>query len=416
MKKKLNEKGQVIIFTTLGFVVLGFFVGMATDGGRGFLLKSELTRTVDAAAIAAASRITTGGLTAATNAACDAARMNGGVDCANLDVTQVTVNDAAGNPKDAVQVTGTASTPTIFIRLGNLMGCGNCDVINVQATAVAATGGLVDLAINLDNTGSMAGAKIANAKIGANALVNALLPTSGSSTTLVSMVPFQGCYHTDPGSPSGSSGCVDSNDYPASGGMIVPLVNDATRLHNGINILTGPGGSGTNVCNGLKETRIRLFQSGVSRANSLKFIIQLTDAESNWNSAKANWVYSGVSGVGCRYTGSSTNTDVQNRDLGVRTAELAANIKNPTVAADGQAIGQTVKIFVIMYGPNATGTVPTCNASALTSGSPTSASYTKNLASCIASTPGDVYLAPNATDISAAFQQIINRLPVLLLN
>ena len=90
----------------------------------------------------------------------------------------MTVNDAAGNPKDAVQVTGTASTPTIFIRLGNLMGCGNCDVINVQASAVAATGGLVDLAINLDNTGSMAGAKITNAKIGANALVNALLPTS----------------------------------------------------------------------------------------------------------------------------------------------------------------------------------------------------------------------------------------------
>ena len=76
------------------------------------------------------------------------------------------------------------------------MGCGNCDVINVQASAVAATGGLVDLAVNLDNTGSMAGAKIANAKIGANALVNALLPASGSSTTLMTMVPFQGCYHS----------------------------------------------------------------------------------------------------------------------------------------------------------------------------------------------------------------------------
>ena len=296
------------------------------------------------------------------------------------------------------------------------MGCGNCDVINVQASAVAATGGLVDLAVNLDNTGSMAGAKIANAKIGANALVDALLPSSGSSTSLMTMVPFQGCYHTTPGSPSASSGCVDSNDYPTSGGMIVPLVNDATRLHNGINALTAPGGSGTNVCNGLKETRIRLF-SGAARPNALKFIIQLTDAESNWNSAKATWVYPGASGIGCRYTGSSTNTDVQNRDLGVRTAALAANIKNPTVAADGQAVGQTVKIFVIMYGPNATGTVPTCNLTALADpGSPTSASYTKNLASCIASTPGDVYLAPNATDISAAFQQIINRLPVLLLN
>ena len=270
MKKKLNEKGQVIIFTTLAFVVLGFFVGMATDGGRGFLLKSELVRTVDAAAIAAAARITTGGLTAATNAACDAARMNGVTDCSNLVVTQVTVNDAAGNPKNAVQVSGTASTPTIFIRLGNLMGCGNCDVINVQASAVAASGGLVDLAVNLDNTGSMAGAKIANAKIGANALVNALLPGSGSSTTLMTMVPFQGCYHTTPGSPSGSSGCVDSNDYPASGGMIVPLVNDATRLHNGINALTAPGGSGTNVCNGLRETRIRLFQSGCSPPQRIK--------------------------------------------------------------------------------------------------------------------------------------------------
>ena len=417
MKRKLNEKGQVIIFTTLAFVILGLFVGMATDGGRGFLLKSELTRTVDAAAVAAASRFhKPSDLPAAEDAACDAARMNGVINCSNLVVTPVTANDAAGNPKEAIQVTGTASTPTFFMRLGNLMGCGNCDVINVQASAVAATGGLVDLAVNLDNTGSMAGAKIASAKIGANALVDALLPSGGSSTSLMTMVPFQGCYHTTPGTPPGSSGCVDSNDYPASGGMIVPLVNDTTRLHGGINALTAPGGSGTNVCNGLRETRIRLF-SAAARPNALKFIIQLTDAESNWNSAKATWVYPGAPGIGCRYTGSSPNTNVQNRDLGVRTADLAANIKNPTVAADGQAVGQTVKIFVIMYGPNATGTVPTCNRTALAGpGSPTSASYTKNLASCIASTPGDVYLAPNATDISAAFQQIINRLPVLLLN
>lgn len=416
MKKKLNEKGQVIIFTTLAFVVLGFFVGMATDGGRGFLLKSELTRTVDAAAIAAASRITTGGLSAAEDAACDAARMNGGVDCADLDVTQVTVNDASGNPRDGVQVRGTASTPTIFIRLGNLIGCGNCDVINVQASAVAATGGLIDFPINVDNTGSMAGAKIANAKIGANALVDALLSSSGLSTALVSMVPFQGCYHATPASssPAVDSGCVDSNEYPTSGGMIVSLTNDTTRLHNGINALSAPGGSGTNVCEGLKRTRIKLFESGVARPNALRFIVQLTDAENNFQKTEpaiVNWVSSD-----CKYPGTSNTPDVWNRDLGVKTAALAAEIKNPTSAADGQAVGQTVKIFVIMYGPNATGTVPTCNTGALTSGSPTSASYTKNLASCIASAPGDVYLAPNASDISAAFQQIINRLPVLLLN
>ena len=403
--KKLNEKGQVIIFTTLSFVVLGFFVGMATDGGRGFLLKSELTRTVDAAAIAAASRIKTGGLPAAEDAACDAARMNGGIDCTNLVVTQVTVNDASGNPKDAVQVDGTASTPTIFVRLGNLMGCGNCDVINVQASAVAASGGLVDLIMNLDNTGSMAGAKIANAKIGANAMVDALLPTSGSSTALVGMVPFQGCYRN-----TTSGGCVDFDEYPA--GMIVSLTNNSTSLHNGINALNAPGGSGTNVCNGLKRTRLKLFQPGVARPAALRFLILLTDSENNFQTG----LPAGTVDAAC-IPSPATATNAGNLNLGVKTNNLATQIKNPTVAADGQAVGETVKVFVIMYGPNATGTVPAnCNASALTSGTVTSQSYTKNLTRCIASTAGDVYLAPNATDISAAFQQIINRLPVLLLN
>ncbi len=131
--KKLNEKGYVLIFVTLAFVILGLFVGMATDGGRGFLLRAELERTVDAAAVAGAARLATGGLTAAQAAACDAAGMNGVTTCSNLVVTQVTVNDASGNPKTGVKVAGTASTPTIFMRLGKLIGCGaSCDAINAR--------------------------------------------------------------------------------------------------------------------------------------------------------------------------------------------------------------------------------------------------------------------------------------------
>ena len=279
MKKKLNEKGQVIIFTTLAFVVLGFFVGMATDGGRGFLLKSELVRSVDAAAIAAASRIATGGLSAATNAACDAARMNGVTNCSNLVVTQVTVNDAAGNPKNAVQVSGTASTPTIFIRLGNLMGCGNCDVINVAASAVAASGGFVDLVMNLDDTASMSsGGWIGPAKTGANALVDAMVPAGASSSSaMVSLVPFRGGYNTT--NPRGATGYENKNEYPA--GTIVSLTTNNTTLHSGINALTGVGGSGTNNCEGLTMSRIKLFQSGVARTNAQKFLVVLSDASSN---------------------------------------------------------------------------------------------------------------------------------------
>jgi hypothetical protein len=114
---------------------------------------------------------------------------------------------------------------------------------------------------------------------------------------------------------------------------------------------------------------------------------------------------------------SGNNDNARNLNLGVRTNDLATEIKDPTFSADGQSAGQTVKVFVIMYGPNATGTVPSnCNATGLSSGGATSHNYTKNLARCIASSAGDVYLAPNATDISAAFQQIISRLPVVLVN
>ena len=410
--KQLNQKGQVIVFVSLAFAVLIFFVGLATDGGRAYLLRSELVRTVDSAAIAAAAKLNNGGLTAARTAACDAARMNGFTACGSLTVTQVTVNDALGNPKTGVKVRGATATPTIFVAVGKFFGCGSsCNQINVAAEAVAITGGTLDLVMNLDNTGSMGSgspSKISQAKIGANTLVDAVFPGgSSASAAQVALVPFQGCYRS-----STTGGCVDQDEYPSSGGMIVSLSSNPTTLHGGINALSAPGGSGTNVCTGLKKTRQKLFQSGVSRPNSLKFIILLTDAENNYNTG----LPAGSVDAAC-VPSPATATNAGNLNLGVKTNNLATEIKDPTFAADGQAVGQTVKIFVIMYGPNATGGVPaSCNSSALSSGTVTSQAYTKNLARCIASEAGDVYLAPNATDITAAFNQIIDRLPLTLVN
>jgi Flp pilus assembly protein TadG len=393
---RLNENGYVLVFTTLMFALLMFFVGFATDGGRAYLLRAELTRTVDAAAVAAASRINLG-LPAAQNAACDSARMNG-MTCANLTVTQVTVNDALGNPRESVQVTGTATTPTVFVRAGKFFGCGaNCDAITARVSAVATAGGTIDLVVNLDNTSPMSqDGKLAAAKSGANALVDALLPSGGSSTAMVGMVPFQGCYN------NGGSGCVNQQEYPT--GMIVSLTDNTTNLHGGINQLTGPGGSGTNVCNGLKRARLNLF-GPAARTNSTRYIILLTNSENDF--------IAGLSGVDGACT--SVQSNAGNVALGVKTNDLATQIKNPTSDADGQVVGQRVKIFVIMYGPNAIGSVP-ANCGPITGSSPTDGAFTRNLSRCIASSAGDVYFAPNASDITAAFQQIISRLPVLLIN
>jgi Flp pilus assembly protein TadG len=412
--KRLDEKGYVLVFTTLMFALLMFFVGFATDGGRAYLLRAELTRTVDGAAVAAASRINLG-LPAAENAACESARMNGMTNCANLTVTQVTKKDAAGNDRVSVQVDGTATAPTVFVRAGKFFGCGtNCDALNVASTAVATAGGTIDLVATLDITSSMTGAKIVNARLGANALVDALLPSGGSSTALVSMVPFKGCYWS---SNTGNNKCADKDDYP-SAGWIVPLTSDANTLYAGINAIRDPddlGGSGTNVCGGLKKAREKLF-GPAARPNSTRYIIILTDSESYyWTD---NSPPSGSVDPVCFPNPAAQNDNATHLAMGVQANNLATQIKNPTSASpEGQAPGQLVKIFVIMYGPNATGSVPAdCDASALSTGTATSQSYTKNLSRCIASSAGDVYLAPNDSDISAAFQQIISRLPVLLIN
>ena len=58
--RKLNQNGSVFVFTTLTLALLLFFVGLATDGGRAYLLKAELVRSIDWAAIAAATRINIG--------------------------------------------------------------------------------------------------------------------------------------------------------------------------------------------------------------------------------------------------------------------------------------------------------------------------------------------------------------------
>ena len=53
-KKLLNESGQVLIFVTLAFVILGMFIGLAVDGGRAYLMRERLRSIVDAAALAGA--------------------------------------------------------------------------------------------------------------------------------------------------------------------------------------------------------------------------------------------------------------------------------------------------------------------------------------------------------------------------
>jgi hypothetical protein len=283
----------------------------------------------------------------------------------------------------------------------------------VAASAVAASGGLLDLVMNLDDTGSMAGDRITNAKSGATALVDAVVPAgSTSGTAKVAMAPFRGCYNNN-----GSNGCKDSGEYPSFGSIASfpdGTTNNNATIKSAINALAGAGGSGTNLCEGLSMARQKLFQSPgtKSRDNAKKFIVLLTDADFNYTD-----VASFSSPTNCNASGTPSSSNTQNRTLAVRTNNLATNLKTG-VTGGGQPAGVTVTLFVILYGPGSQGGVTTYSSCTdLNTQNPNgNARYMKTLAQCMASTPGDLYLAPNASDIDAAFKQIISRLPVIIIN
>jgi len=393
-----SQRGIFLVFFAICLVALCLFLGLAIDTGHAYLVKAELERTVDSAALAAASQLSAG-QTAYNAAACNAALMNG-VSCNNLLVSPTTTTDATGATVSGLKVSARAASKNAFMQLGKLVGCGNaCNAVSVGASSVAAPGGSLDIAMSLDDTASMQ-SWISSAQTGARALINALVPAGAtSSAAKVAVVPFRGCYSTS------GSGCVNPNDFNANNnrgnvmplwGLNTPLINSASSPN-----YSGAGGSGTNVCVGLTEARLKLFQSGVSRPTAQKFMIILTDAQSSPSHA-SNF-------ASC--TGNNEN------EYNYKAYKVAQDIKNGTNVAienSGQLSNQTVELFVIFYGTNAAHVTVPANCTPPPNGSTQFSTTYLNLARCMASKAADVYLAPTAAQITTAFQQIVSRLPVRL--
>jgi len=305
-KKRLpNEKGQVLIFVTLAFVILGMFVGLAVDGGRAYLMRERLRSIVDAAALAGAKAMAGTSdpsqvVTDAVAAACDSAKVNGiasgdgecGGGGTKLDVQIGNVTNPDGSIQQGVIVTGADTSRTFFMALGGLIGCDSCRTINVSHTGKAAPDMLLDLVLVMDDTGTMnhncnatfdnAECPIFGAKQGAITLINMLFanPNSGAK---VAFVPFRGCYKADrnvpaalPPDPTGRKGCILNSE-------IQDLTNDPVALTSKINTRFGAGGfPGTNVCLGMQQGSPQLFGAN-SRAIARKVMVILTDGDQTYS-------------------------------------------------------------------------------------------------------------------------------------
>jgi hypothetical protein len=140
----------------------------------------------------------------------------------------------------------------------------------------------------------------------------------------------------------------------------------------------------------------------LARPTSQKFLVLLSDTDMNYSTA--------ASFASCTPTSGGT----ANQKVNLLTYNVAQDIKNGTnVGMTGQIDGQTVKVFVIFYG--SAGPAP-ANCTPPPVGATSWNTTPLNLGRCIASSAGDMYFAPTPSDITTAFQQIINRLPVVLVN
>ena len=253
----MNEKGQFLVFVTLAFVLLGLFLGLAIDLGRGYLLKARLSRVVDAATLAAAKALKgqIGFQDEAVKAACEAMLMNGmrvamtaDGTCGSTGETNFILNVnfvnkvvSGGPPMRFVEITGTASIPTTFMRLAKLFASGNFDTLTVSAFAECGPERPVDLMLVLDRSGSMGESDgTGTSKFAAmKTAVSAFLSQNFSPHDSVGMTSFghRGCGNASGTNFTGDR-CIEDQPLGSSISSIQTAVNNL-QLSGGTNTMEG---------------------------------------------------------------------------------------------------------------------------------------------------------------------------------
>ncbi len=176
-----DRRGNVAILFGLAVVPLFGFVGSAVDYGNGIRNRSRLANALDAAVLSA---VTTHVTDATAQAAVEKyVRANLGPLPANQTLTVSASVDAS----QVVTANATLTTPTW------VMGLFGKPTLPVNATAKAAPGlaEKIEVALVLDTTGSMSGAKIDGLKTAAKDLVASLYSASNATSAVrVGIAPF----------------------------------------------------------------------------------------------------------------------------------------------------------------------------------------------------------------------------------
>ncbi len=150
-----NEKGYALIYVAVFLTTLLLFVGLAVDTGRAYVVKGQLSKAVDGAALGAARMLNSGD---PKGEATRIFRANFPVGFMGTSASTDPTSDAgffslqteAATGVNTVTVTATATLPTTFMKLANFRD------VTVTSTGQA-TRRMVDLSLVLDVSSSIGG-------------------------------------------------------------------------------------------------------------------------------------------------------------------------------------------------------------------------------------------------------------------
>jgi Flp pilus assembly protein TadG len=248
-----NEKGVALVYMAVVLTALCLFTGLAVDSGRGYVVKAQLTKAVDGAALGAARALNSGnpraeavsifkanfpagyfGTTSSTDPTADPGFYS------------LTTDTTTG--VNTVTITANAVLPTTFMKLGNFTE------LRVRSMGQA-TRRMVDLSLVLDVSSSI-GSKWGTVRDASRAFINGF----DAAHDRISLLTF-------------GNGAQVLDAMPSSRGFNKPrVINDVPS--------TLPGGS-TNMVEGLYRGWDELRAVPNGQQSGLRVIVLFTDGASN---------------------------------------------------------------------------------------------------------------------------------------
>ena len=187
-----DEKGSLTIFSLFIFLLLLMMSGMAVDLIRHERMRVDLQNTIDTAVVAASSL----SQEAQTEAEVDAL-VREYVEKAGFDPSIVTVESELQRPEGSDVVISRFVNAQADFEINTLfMGLLGINELEGGVGTGASEGQqLIEIALVLDNSGSMGGVKLAELKSAAKEFVTTILNNNSPERTVISIVPYASQVH-----------------------------------------------------------------------------------------------------------------------------------------------------------------------------------------------------------------------------